>query len=42
MDYTKEIKAEDIVELYIKYIFTQHRVPKKIILNRDLRFIAVF
>jgi hypothetical protein len=36
------MKVEDIVELYIKYIFTQHRVLKKIISDRDLRFIVVF
>jgi hypothetical protein len=38
----EEMKAEDVVKVYIKYIFTQHRVLKKIISDRDLRFIAMF
>jgi len=38
----KEILAENIAQIYIKEVFTQHRSPEKIILNRDLRFITAF
>ena len=40
--YTEEILAEDIAQIYIKEIFIRYRVPVKIILNRDTRFVAVF
>jgi len=40
--YTKEISAEDIARIYIKEVFTRHRVLNKIILDRDPRFIAAF
>jgi len=40
--YTEEILAEDIARIYIKEVFIRHRVLSKIILDRDLRFIAVF
>jgi len=40
--YTEEILAEDIARIYIKKVFIKHGVLGKIILNRDLRFIAVF
>ena len=40
--YIKEILAEDIVYIYIKEIFSRHKVLKKIILDRDPRFISVF
>jgi len=40
--YTKEILVEDIARIYIKEVFIRHRVLDKIILDRDLRFIAVF
>jgi len=40
--YTEEILAEDVVRIYIKEVFARHRVLSKIILDRDLRFIAVF
>jgi hypothetical protein len=36
------MKAENIVKLYIKYIFAQHKILKEIILDRDLRFIVAF
>jgi hypothetical protein len=39
---TKEIKVENLAELYIKYIFTQHGALKKIILNKNSKFIIVF
>jgi len=39
---TKEILAEDIARIYIKEVFARHRALDKIILDRDLRFIAVF
>jgi len=34
--------AEDITRIYIKEVFIRHGVLSKIILDRDLRFIAVF
>ena len=40
--YTEEILVEDIVKVYIKEVFLRYRVPDKIILDRDLRFILVF
>jgi len=40
--YTKEILVEDVARIYIKEVFARHRVPDKIILDRDPRFIAVF
>ena len=40
--YTKEILVENIAQIYIKEIFIKYRVPVKIILDRDTRFIIVF
>ena len=40
--YIEEILAKDITKIYIKEVFIRHRALSKIILNRDLRFIAVF
>ena len=40
--YTKEILAEDIAQIYIKEIFIKYRVPAKIILDKDTRFIIIF
>jgi len=40
--YTKEILVEDVARIYIKKVFTRHRAPDKIILDRDPRFIVVF
>jgi len=40
--YTEEILAEDVAKIYIKEVFARYRVLSKIILDRDLRFIAVF
>ena len=40
--YIKEILAKDVVQIYIKEVFAKYRVPNKIILNRDVRFMAVF
>jgi len=40
--YIEEISAEDIARIYIKEVFTKHRALMKIILDRDLRFIAAF
>jgi len=40
--YTKEILVEDVAKIYIKEVFARHRVLDKIILDRDLRFIAAF
>ena len=38
----EEILAEDVTRIYIKEVFIRHRVLDKIILDRNLRFIAVF
>ena len=40
--YIKEILAEYIVQIYIKEVFIRYRVLKKIISDRDTRFIIVF
>jgi len=40
--YTEEILIEDIARIYVKEVFSRHGVLKKIILDRDPRFIAVF
>ena len=40
--YTEEILAENVARIYIKEVFIKYRVLSKIILDRDLRFIAVF
>ena len=40
--YTKEILVEDIAQIYIKKIFIKYKVPAKIILDRDTRFIIIF
>jgi len=40
--YTEEILAEDIARIYIKEVFSRHRLLKKIILDWDPRFIAAF
>ena len=40
--YIEEILVEDIVQVYIKEVFTKYRVLNKIILNRDTRFISAF
>jgi len=34
--------VEDIAKIYIKEVFVRHRALDKIILDRDLRFIAAF
>jgi len=38
----EEILAEDIARIYIKEVFIRHGALNKIILDRDLRFIAAF
>ena len=40
--YIEEISVEDIVYIYTKEIFTKYRALKKIILDRDPRFISAF
>ena len=40
--YTEEILAENIAQIYIKKVFVRYRVLAKIILDRDIRFIAAF
>ena len=39
---TEKILVEDVARIYVKEVFTRHGAPDKIILDRDLRFIAVF
>jgi len=39
---TKEILVEDVARTYIKEVFVRYKAPDKIILDRDLRFIAIF
>jgi len=38
----KEILAENIARIYVKKVFAKYRALKKIISDRDLRFIIVF
>ena len=40
--YIEEILVKDVARIYIKEVFVRYRVLSKIILDRDLRFIAVF
>jgi len=40
--YIKEILIEDIIKIYIKEIFLQYRLLKKIILDWDPKFIIAF
>jgi len=40
--YIKKILAEDVVRIYVKEVFLQYRLLKKIILNWDPRFVVVF
>jgi len=40
--YTEEILVEDIARIYIKEVFSQYKLLKKIISNRDSRFITIF
>ena len=39
---TEEILVEDVTRIYVKEVFIRHRVPDKIILDRDPRFILAF
>jgi len=34
--------VENVAKIYIKEVFIRHRALNKIILDRDLRFIAAF
>jgi len=38
----EEILVKDVARIYIKEVFVRYRALSKIILDRDLRFIAVF
>ena len=40
--YIEEMLAEDVARIYIKEVFTRYRALSKVILDRDLRFVAVF
>ena len=40
--YTEKISAKDIAQIYIKEVFVRYKVLTKIILDRDIRFIATF
>ena len=39
---TEKILVEDVTKIYVKEVFIRHGVLSKIILDRDLRFVAVF
>jgi len=39
---TEEILAEDIARIYIREVFSRHKLLKKIISDRDPKFIAAF
>ena len=38
----EEILVEDVTKIYIKEVFIRYKALSKIILDKDLRFIAVF
>ena len=40
--YIEEILVEDIAQVYVKEVFSRHRVLDKIILDKDTRFISAF
>ena len=40
--YTEVIIAKDLARIYIKEVFIRYRLLKKIILDRDLKFILEF
>ena len=40
--YIEEILVKDIVQVYIKEVFSKYRVLDKIILDKDTKFILVF
>ena len=40
--YIEEILAKDIAKIYVKEVFIRYGALSKIILDRDLRFIAAF
>ena len=40
--YTEEILAEDIVQVYMKEVFSRYKVLNKIILDKNTKFISVF
>jgi len=39
---TEEILVEDVARIYVKEVFIRHKALSKIILDRDLRFVAAF
>ena len=39
---TEEVSAENVAQIYVKKVFSQHGLLKKIILNKDLKFMATF
>ena len=41
-DNIKGILVENIVQIYIKEVFIKYKVPDKIILERDVKFIVKF
>ena len=40
--YIEEILVKNVVQVYIKEVFTKYGVLDKIILDKDIRFISVF
>jgi len=39
---TEEISTENVTQIYVKEVFSQHKSPEKIISDKDLRFITAF
>jgi len=39
---TEEILIEDIICIYVKEVFVKYKILKKIISDKDLRFVIVF
>ena len=40
--YTEKVLAKNIVQIYIKEVFTRYGVLDKIISNKNIKFITVF
>jgi len=40
--YIEEIKAKELIRIYIKEVFIRYKALDKIILDRDLKFILEF
>ena len=40
--YKESILAKELLKIYIKEVFIKYKIPVKIILNRDIKFILIF